>query len=265
MRRLIWLTATAVLLLGAGVAVAHDGGSGKTVKAVTGTTFTATSVSNSRSTTCKSSDGGSYVFTRATYTGTSGSSSEPSLNGNVTIAALSSINTTTNVGTVSGRLRIDGSNGTHTNADFDSVYSGGSLAGLAEGRTSENGGGLLANLSAGFSATGGFTDGKIGGTAGGGAVLTGRGDCQVTATPKPDRIDVHGVVTAISPSSGTPTSISAAGVTCSVPSTLAAAVGAVHVGDSVELQCTVSGGTSTLTKIEPWHQQKGSEHSRNKH
>jgi hypothetical protein len=269
MRRLIWIAAAGALLIGGGVAVAHNGGAKSTVKGVGGT-FTATSVSNSRTSTCTGSDGGSYQFTRATYTGAMGASSEPSLNGgNVTVDAVSAINTTTNVGTVSGRLRIDAANGTHTNLGFDSVYSAGTLAGWAAGRVSEGGGALLANLSASFSATGGFTNGKLGGTTGGGAVLVARGGCQpgTTTTPKPERVEVHGNVSAVSPSSGTPTSITVAGVTCAVPSTLASQVASVHVGDFVKLECTTVGGTNTLTRIEPSHSDEhhGREHSADKH
>jgi hypothetical protein len=257
MRRLI-ITATGVLLLGASVAVANNGfGFGsRTIKAVNGTVFAATAVSNARTRTCTGSDGASYSFTRATYTGTVSGSSEAALNGNATIDALSIINSTAGIGTVSGRLRIDGSTGAHTSAAFDTVYSGGTVAGLAEGHTSEHGGGLVANISANFTATGGFTNGKLGGgTAGGTAVVTGSGGCNSpTTTSKPDRIEVHGTVTTITPAPpATPTSITAAGITCSVPSTLAAAVNSVHVGDSVKLECTVSGGTNTLAKIERKH------------
>lgn len=241
MRKLVWITAAIVALAGTGMAVAR-GLDSKSVKPVSAT-FTATTASVVRTATCTGADG-TYATTKATYTGTA-SSSESSLNGPVTIDARSLINTTTNVGTLSGKLRFGSGEGNDTH--FDAVYSNGNIAGLAQGHTRDPGGRLLANLSAAFSATGGFTNGKLGGgTSGGDAVEVLRGGCEPTPAPKPDTIKVHGAVSAVSA-----TSITAAGVTCSIPASLQASVAglALAAGSQVEMTCTPSGGTNTLSRI----------------
>ncbi len=212
MRRLIWFAATALVLVGAGIAVAHDSST--------------------------------YATSRGDYTGTA-VSTDSTLNGNASVSAESVINTTTGFGTVNGKLRIQTADGKHTVAQFDAVYTNGHIVGLAEGHGSQSWSKLVANLSADFTAAGGFANGKLGGTTGGDAVEVTSGGCKPASSSKPDTIQVHGAITAVSA-----TSITAAGVTCVVPATLATAVGALHVGDRVELKCTVSGTTNTLTKVE---------------
>ena len=260
MRRLIWIAATVVVLVGAGIAVAHDN-NGKSIKQVSAT-FTATTPSNVRTDTCTATDG-TYASTRGDYTGTA-VSTEPTLNGTASVSAESVINTTTGYGTVDGKIRIDTADGHHTDAAFDAVYTNGHIAGLAEGHGHDSAtwNQLVANLSADYTAAGGFANGKLGGTAGGDAVLVGSGSCQQASSSKPETIDVHGAVTAFSPTTA-PTSITAAGVTCVVPTTLTAAIAALHIGDRVELKCTVSGGTNTLASVNGDHQ--GGDHHSNEH
>ena len=183
MRRLILSITAGLLLLGAGAAYANFGfgeGNGSTVKPVLGT-FSTGAATNTSTQTCTGTDNATYTVTRATYTG-SASSSEPSLNGNVTINALSVINSA-GAGTVKGTIQIDTSSSGHTFLGFATVYSGGSIAGLAAGRTSA-GDGLLGNVSASFSAANGFSSGsKIGGgTSGGNAVLLSRGGCTTSGS-----------------------------------------------------------------------------------
>src|ERR1700716_97406 len=104
MRKIVLITAALAALVSAGIAVAHESDS-KSVKSVSAT-FTATpGTSVVKTSTCTGTDG-TYATARAPYTGTAGST-EPSLNGPVTIKTESLVNTTTDVGTVSGRLRID--------------------------------------------------------------------------------------------------------------------------------------------------------------
>jgi len=240
MRRLIWIAAGVVVLVGAGIAIAH-GDNGKSIKQVSAT-FAATTASNLRTNTCTATDG-TYETTRANYTGTA-TSTESTLNGTASVSAKSVINTTTGFGTVNGKLRIDTADGKHTVAEFDAVFSHGHIAGLAEGGGSEHSWNkLVANLSADYSAAGGFANGKLGGTTGGDAVLVSSGGCKPASSSKPDTIEVHGTITAVSA-----TSITAAGVTCAVPTTISTS--ALHIGDRVELKCTVSGGTNTLSKVE---------------
>ena len=242
MRKLVWITAAIAALAGAGMAVAH-GLDSKSVKSVSAT-FTATTASVVKTSTCTGTDG-TYATTDATYTGTS-ISSEPSLNGSISIDTESLLNTTTNIGVVSGKIRFGSGHGNDT--QFEAVYSpSGNIAGLATGHTQDPGTQLIANLSAAFSATGGFTSGKLGGaTTGGDAVEVLRGGCKPVPAPKPDTIDVHGAVSAVST-----TSITAAGVTCGIPTELQAAVTALALanGSQVQMTCTAVAGVNTLSRI----------------
>jgi hypothetical protein len=243
MRRLIWIAATALALVGAGIAVAHSGSSKSAAR--TSATFAATSASDVRTSSCTGSDGKTYVTSHGRYTG-SASSSDGSLNGTATLDVDSLINQNDAVGTVGGLLRIDGSAG-HTVARIDAVYSGGHVSGIADGRSSAPWNRLVANLSADFSSTGGFANGKLGGgTAGGDAVEVTAGGCRPAPTPKPETIQAHGTVSAVSP-----TSITVAGVTCTVPSPNL--VAGIQVSDRVELKCTAAGGTNTLVRVEGRH------------
>lgn len=243
MRRLLLLAAV-LALIGAGVGVAHDG-QGKTV-ASTSATFAAATGNNVRTQTCTGSDGGAYQTTHGTWTGTV-TSTDTSLNGTATIDADAVVNTTSGYGVVSGHLRIDTSSG-HTNANFDSVYANGTISGLAEGHGSAPWNSLVANLSASWSPTAGFTNGTIGGggTMPNNAVEVTSGGCPATPTPKPTTIDVHNaLVTAVSSSS-----ITAGGVTCSVPSNFASAVASLQANTSyVDMKCTSASGTNTLVSV----------------
>jgi hypothetical protein len=245
MRRVAWITIALVALVAAGAALAH-GFDTKSVKAVSAT-FTATTASNVRTSTCTGSDG-TYVTTHGTYTGTA--TGDPTLSGAVTIDADSLINSTTNVGTVNGRIRIDVSGGT-AGASFTAVYANGTLVGLAVGHAGGSAyAALIANVSAGFSGSGGFSSGMIGGgSSAGSAVELSSGGCRPTPPPRPDKIRVRGTVSAVSTSS-----ITAAGVTCAnSSSSLAAQLANVHAGDQVEMTCLVSGGTTTLASLSGGH------------
>jgi hypothetical protein len=244
MRRIGWISALVVALVATGAALAH-GFDSKSVKAVSAT-FTATSASDVRTSTCTGSDG-TYVTTHGTYAGTA--TGEPTLSGPITIVADSLVNSTTNVGTVSGRLRVDVSGG-GAGASFTAVYANGSITGLAVGHAGAPYAGLIANLSAGFSGSGGFSSGMLGGgTSGGTAIEIASGGCNPVAPPQPDKIQVHGSVSAVSSSS-----ITAAGVTCTnSSSSLAGVLANIHTGDRVEMTCTVSGGTTTLESVSPEH------------
>jgi hypothetical protein len=241
MRKVMLMTA-ACLLVGAGVAVAH-GFDAKSIKQASAT-FTATTTSKLRTSSCTGTDG-TYAKSVASYSG-SFTSTEPSLNGSGRLDAASLINTTTGVGTVWGELRIDTSDGKRTAAHFEGILTHGSLVGLAEGHV--RGAGetkVLANLSADYSTTGGFANGKLGGgTAPGDAILIMRGGCEPAKAPKPERIKARGAVSAVSS-----TSITGAGVTCNVPSSLQSTVGKLKVTDVVEIECEVAGGANTLTKV----------------
>jgi hypothetical protein len=236
MRRLMWIAAAAVGLIGAGIAVAHEGGS-RAVKQVAGT-FTATTASNVRTSTCTGSDNVTYTTTRGRWTGTAGG--DPTLTGNATVDAELLVNSAGD-GVVSGKLRIDGAN--HTSASFAGVISGGThIAGLATGHGSAPWSKLIANLSVDWTANGGFVSGKLGGgTAGGNAAVLTSGGCKA---PKPETVEAHGALTI-----GTGT-VAVAGITCNVPSDLTGRVAKFHANDRVEIKCTSSGGVNTLVRIE---------------
>ena len=242
MRRMILASVAAFLLVGAGVAVAH-GFDSKAVKQVSAT-FSATAASNLRTSTCTGADG-SYAKSVATYTGTA-SSSEPSLNGAARIEAASFVNTTTGVGTVWGTARIDTTTG-RTSFSFEGVLTHGTLVGLADGHSRRADVKLLANISADYSAAGGFANGKLGGAAPGDAVLITSGGCQPPKPPKPERVKAHGAITAVS--TGSTGSISVAGVTCGVPANLQNEVSRLKVGDVVTIECDVANGTNTLRNV----------------
>jgi hypothetical protein len=237
MRKLTLVSFVLVALAVAGLAVAKGLDGTKSAASVAGT-FTATTASNVETRTCTTSDGKSIAVTSGTYSGTATGAAD--LTGAATLKVHSLINTTDDVGSVSGNLKIDTAADKNTSAQFSAVYDHGKLAGLAAGHASQSAK-LLANVSAGFSAAGGFTDGKLGGSAGGSAVLLGPGKC--VSAPK-DSSSAHGAVTAVSA-----TSIAVAGLTCSVPASFATQIAAVKVGDRVEIRCTVAGGATTLAKL----------------
>src|SRR5215469_677207 len=130
----------------------HGGfGSGSLVSA----TFTAATVSNSQSQTCTAANNDSIQITSATYTGTA-ASSDANLNGPITLQVKSVFDATTNAGSVTGFARI-GTPGSSSGfaGGFVAVNTAGHLQGLLSG--GEGGGGnVLANFSAGFTASGGF-------------------------------------------------------------------------------------------------------------
>lgn len=245
MRRLILITAAGLALLGAGIAVAHEGGS-KSVKQVAAT-FTATSGSNVQTSTCTGSDNVTYTSTRGRWTGTAATTApagDTSLTGNATVDAEVIVNSAGD-GFVSGRVRIDGAN--HTSAWFDGVISGGShIAGLAEGRGSAGWSRLVANLSADWTSGGGFTNGKLGGgAAGGNAVVLMSGGCKPPKPPKPETIEVHGNLTI----NGNVVTVAA--VNCTVPAGFD--ISRFKSGDRVEIKCTSAAGANTLARISGHH------------
>jgi len=240
MRRLLVAAAIAALTA-ASVAVAEGIEGAKTAKSIAGT-FSATSA-NVSTRTCTTSDGKSLSITLARYTGQS--TGDPDLSGAITLRARSIINTTDNVGVVEGALRIDVASGRDTYATYATVYDHGNVAGLAIGRAHDPSARLVANMSAGFSANGGFTGGKFGGgTSAGSAVELGPGRCGTKAPA--EKSEARGTISALSSSS-----LTVAGLTCAIPSDKSAAVNShFKLGDRAEIHCALMNGTNTLTKIE---------------
>jgi hypothetical protein len=242
MKRTLVGAATAVAtVVAAGIAVAHGVDGGKSVKAVTGG-FNATSASKVTTRTCTTTDNKTVVTTDGTYAGTA--TGDPDLTGNVTVRARSTVNTTDNVGIVSGRFKIDVASGRDTEADFTATWAGNAFAGLAVGHAHDPAAKLIANVSGGFTAAGGFTNAKIGATAGGGAVELMPAGCASTKTVR-ERSEARGTVTANGNGS-----ITVAGLTCSVPASLQAKVAGAAVNSHAEIKCQLVNGVNTLTSIE---------------
>lgn len=240
MNRTLALAAIVVAALTASsIAVARGLDDTKNARAVTGT-FTATTASHIDSKTCTTPDNKTLVVTNGTYTGTA--SGDPDLTGNATLRAHSVINTTDGVGVVNGTLRIDVA-GRDTQAQFDTVYSGGSIAGLADGHAHSPAARLVANMSAGFSSTGGFTNGKLGGSSGGAAVELAPGSCRPMKAVK-EHSQARGTVGPVSS-----TSITVAGLTCAVPPNLQSKVAGFTTGSRAEIACQLVNGVNTLTRI----------------
>lgn len=247
MRKFIYASAAVVALVATSVAVAHGIEGAKSSKAVAAT-FSATG-SNASSRTCTTTDNKTIVVTDGKYTGTA-ASGDSELAGAITLRARSVINTTDQVGTVTGTLRVNAS-GKDTLAAYSAVYDHGTIAGLAVGRAHQPNARLVANLSATFDAASGFTNGKIGGgTAAGSAIELAAGSCKPSPRPVPQKSEAHGTISALST-----TSITVAGLTCSIPADRSAKINArFKANDAVEIRCSLVSGQNTLTKIEARHQ-----------
>lgn len=238
-RTLAFAAIAVVALAAAGIAVARGTDDTKNVRALTAT-FAATAASHVQTRSCTTADNKAVTVSDGTYTGSA--TGDPDLTGAATLRAHSVINTTDNVGTVTGTLRIDVA-GRDTEAAFTSVYSAGSLAGLAVGRAHDPAARLVANLSAGFSPTGGFTNGKLGASGGGGAIELVGGSCR-TVKPVREESTARGTVSANAGGS-----ITVAGLTCAVPTALQAKVAGFPTGSRAEIHCTLQNGANTLTRI----------------
>jgi hypothetical protein len=161
-------------LAATGVALAAGGPNAQSASA----TFTATTVSHARLTTCTVNGSDTFASTLATYAGAA-TSSDARLNGTITIRAASLVDTDTGVGRVVGVWRIRSTtNGVGAHGSINAVVGNGDATGAAIGRVNGPAGQLAATLSSPFDPATGFgssSDGKLGtGTAAGaGVVLNG--------------------------------------------------------------------------------------------
>lgn len=243
MKKLVMLVAVAASLVTAGIAVARGFDDAQGVQAVSGT-FSATTVASSQTRTCTTAAGDTIATTKATYTGTA--SGAPDLTGNASLDVRSTIDTTKGVGIVSGKLKIAATNG-NTEAQLSGVYANGTVAGLLTGHAATPHTRLLGNVSAGFNATAGFSNGQIGSSSGGSAVELTPDGCKPSSSER-ESSEANGSVSAISS-----TSITVAGLTCSVPTTLAAKLQGINVGDRAEIRCSLTGGVVTLVGVNARH------------
>ena len=168
----------------------------------------------------------------------------------MTIRARSVVDTTNKVGLVTGQFGIDTSGKPNTRGAFEAVYSAGQIAGLAtrprraprtprSSRTSRPT----------FDPSTGFQSGKLGGgTSGGNAVELTPKACKQSSRADHTRAQrAHGTISAISS-----TSITVAGLTCNLPQGSDVST-KVKQGDVVTIQCELSNGANTLTKIQTKH------------
>jgi hypothetical protein len=174
-KRLLLFAPLAVAALTAtGLAVAGPGGpSARSASA----TFSATTVTRSKLTTCTINGSDTFASTLATYTGTA-TSSDPRLNGTLRIRAASLVDTSNGIGRVVGVFRIRNSNGVGAHGSINAVVGNGDAVGAAIGRVNGPGGQLAATLSSPFDPADGWgasSAGSLGtGTsAGSGVVLNG--------------------------------------------------------------------------------------------
>jgi hypothetical protein len=240
MRKLIYLVAAVVPLVATGYAVAHGIEGAKSADPVTAS-FNATAAKTS-SWTCTTSDGRTITVTNGRYTGVASGG----LAGPITVSARSVIDGKTNLGAVDGRMTIDVP-GRNVAANFSAVYDGGTIAGLAVGRSHGPGSRLLANFSSGFSAASGFTSGMIGkGAAGGSAVELTPGACK-PARQTSQHSEAHGTI------SVNGNQVTVAGLTCTIPPQLTDAVSKFKPGDVVEIRCALQANVNTLTRIHGHH------------
>jgi hypothetical protein len=172
-RILLFAPPLAAALAAAGVAAASSATRPPTVQ-VASATFAAPTISQRYQVTCTVNGGDTFVATRATYAGTS-TSSDPRLDGVLTIRAWSLVDTSTGVGHVFGRFHINGAGATHMHGTVNAALSGGKASGLARGIARRPYGHLVASLSAAFDPSAGFSEGSVGSsTTGAGFIRSGR-------------------------------------------------------------------------------------------
>jgi hypothetical protein len=240
MRKFTYAAAILVALVATSYAVADGIEGAKNASRVIGQFNAAAGTTSSR--TCTTSTGQTIVVTEGKYSGAA--TGDADLTGPITLRAHSVINTTDQIGLVSGTFRIDVASGRDTAGAYSAVYDRGNIAGLAGGRAHDPAARLVANLSAGFSPATGFSGGKLGGgTLGGSAVEVG-GSCK-PSSPTTEKSAARGTISALSTSS-----ITVAFLTCTIPADKSADVNAkFKTGDAVEIHCAVSNGVNTLTSI----------------
>lgn len=238
MRRHVVLIASVAALAGAAIAAADSIGT-RALKPVSAT-FTATGVAKSSTRTCVGPSG-SISATTLDVNG-SAASADPALNGPVRVRLKSVVDPARQIGTVEGSLRFAIPGAPDTIARLEGVYSAGKLHGLLRGSAQRPFQRLLANVSADIGMSG-LTNGKIGGTdGGGGALLLQPGRCQVASA---QQVVATGLVSSV-----TETAITVAGITCSMTAEQHRRIGdAIRVGDRAKMTCRLEDGKLQLQKL----------------
>ena len=199
-----WLLGSAVVALAAsGIAFA---GPGPASMSLASATFYTTTMAQNHAQSCTAANNDAIQVLDATFTG-SASSADPRLTGPLTVHVKSVYDSTTNVGSLKGDLRIDNTSTTppsHIHARLTAVNVNGTVQGFVDGNL---GGGthLLGSFTGTFSSATGFSSSAAPATLGSGggtntALLTTGGCTPVKAPkpgpphpapPKPDKPDNH--------------------------------------------------------------------------
>ena len=230
----------------AGLAVAKGIDSNKTATAVSATFSAAPVAGRVDSKTCTTTDGKSVTTTRETLTG-SATGSTPDLTGAVTIDANSVINTTNNIGIVSGHMKIAATGG-KTDLHFTGVYDAGNLAGLAPGTRRRTASRSSATCPAASHGHGLRRRQQARRRNLRRLCRRARAGPLYAEQARAREQRGAGHSTAVSTSS-----ITVAGLQCVVPASLVATVGTFHLNDRAHIRCTLVAGVSTLVKIDPPH------------
>jgi hypothetical protein len=264
-RALLFVIASAVALAATAVAIAdtaHDANSATA-------DFTAAKTGDVQSRTCTGVNGDTFTITNGRYAGTM-TSSNPLLNGDLTIRARTLVDTTTapKLGTVDGMFQVK-SGDSRTFGRFSGTLSDGNLVGFLDGMSGPNHARVLGNMSATLAADTGFTVGKVGS---GGSLLalvvshpckrsdSGHGDKPKPAKPdhpsRPSHVEIYkGTVTSdLTKDSTTITVHPKQGddKTCAVTAGTSPSVADVKKDTPVIMTCGKIGTSDTLTLLKLW-------------
>jgi hypothetical protein len=174
-KRILLFAAPAVAAFAAaGVALAAGGGP---QASTTSATFSATTVSNARLTTCTVGGGDTFATTIATYTGTA-TSSDARLDGTFKIRATSLVDTNNGLGRVVGFFKINNADGLSARGSINAAIANGDAEGSTVATLRTPYGRLFATLSSPFDPAVGFGSGSSGSigtgtSAGSGVVVSG--------------------------------------------------------------------------------------------
>lgn len=197
--------------------------------------------------TCTGADG-TYEITRGTYAGTA-TSSTPSLAGPVEIKVTSVYNTTKKLGWVEGWYKTRSSEG-RSNAKLLAVNSNGTLDGSLYGVAGNREARLIASLTSGFTAAGGFAGSQVGsGSSANAGVLAGRPACKAEKEVIAVKLAVRGTVEAVSDTSISVKPLDGSAVqTCAITSRSPRKD--VEKGDRVTMLCAQLDGQMVLVKLD---------------
>lgn len=236
-------------LIAASAAVAHLTLNGTETVAAT---FTAPR-DRAATRTCSGPDG-VYELAGGRYEGEADSST-PALDGRIRLDVTTIYNTTERIGRIAGNVRINRSGsgsgdfrgrlvGTLTAGAGDTRVVDGFVSGRVGGHVAD----LFGNVTASFTAAGGFTAGKIGEGGANMALLVGR---VCTGTPPiAVRLVVTGSIVALSDTSITVNPHDgSASQTCAIRDGTSPSTRRFEVGDRVEVRCGLVEGVMTLLRL----------------